>query len=70
MVDYLKRQIEPACKFGPGGDFFSYWPGRAGEQQEVSTNRLGRLLTSIGEIITTLMGLAPEQMRVAEESSL
>lgn len=70
MVDYIKRQIEPACKFGPGGDFVSHWPGRAGEPQEVSTNRLGRVLASIGEIITTLIGLAPEQMRVAEESIL
>lgn len=26
MNRYLREQIEPVCKFGPGGDFVSFWP--------------------------------------------
>jgi len=27
------NQVEPVCKFGPGGDFVSFWPDEPGDVQ-------------------------------------
>ena len=40
MNGYPCEQIEPACRFGPGGDFVSFWPGEAAVRTEPSLNPL------------------------------
>ncbi len=57
MESRLNKQIEPVCKFGPGGDFVSVWPPEFPESPRPVPNRLAKLLTSLSEIITTLLGL-------------
>jgi len=56
MDSRLDNQIEPVCKFGPGGDFVSVWPGEPQQSRQPSTNRLTKLLTSLSEMISTLLG--------------
>ncbi|GAH28442.1 unnamed protein product, partial [marine sediment metagenome] len=55
MDSRLDNQIEPVCKFGPGGDFVSVWPGEAQQSRQPLTNRLAKLLTSLSQIIPTLL---------------
>ncbi len=47
---------EPVCRFGPGGDFISDWPPEALDSPPGSRNGLTKLLGSIAEIITTVLG--------------
>jgi len=50
------ERIEPVCRFGPGGDFISVWPLESARAIQPSPNRLAKLLTSLSEIITALLG--------------
>jgi len=50
------KQIEPVCRFGPGGDFVSVWPPQASQPPQSSKKRLAKLLSSLNEIITALPG--------------
>ncbi len=43
------EEFGPICKFGPGGDFVSAWPGRSWPLAQ--ENGLGRLLAAIGEMM-------------------
>ena len=42
---------EPLCKFGPGGDFVSYWPGGHGGLPRPAAGALGSLLSRLAELI-------------------
>lgn len=51
MKDNLNN--EPICKFGPGGDYVSVWPGRRTSLPVSQTSRLTRLLGTIAEMLGT-----------------
>lgn len=48
------RQIEPLCKFGPGGDFVAAWPPERSKTSEMS-NLFVRLLESAFEVVAVLV---------------
>ena len=48
------RQIKPACRFGPGGDFVSVWP--INELPARPPNALAALLDTIGEVMNAVLG--------------
>ncbi len=50
------RDVGPLCKFGPGGDFISVWPKEPAGFYEQEGNSLARLLDSIGQIMTAMLG--------------
>jgi len=56
MENRLNKQIEPVCKFGPGGDFVSAWPKEPTSSLKPAPNRLAKLLNSIAEIINATLG--------------
>jgi hypothetical protein len=49
------RRCEPACRFGPGGQYVRPWPGEA----RGAADGLRALLTSIAEIGAVLLGSEP-----------
>ena len=49
------RQVEPLCKFGPGGDFAVAWQPDPPEVFEMS-NRLLRLLSAAFEVLVFVLG--------------
>ena len=51
-----KGHSEPVCRFGPGGDFISVWPGEYNASSQPSSSGLGKLLTLLGEMITAVLG--------------
>jgi len=56
MVAQRTRQVEPLCKFGPGGDFEVTWQPEPPEVFEVS-NRMLRLLSATLEVLIVLLGI-------------
>jgi hypothetical protein len=56
MVAQRTRQVEPLCKFGPGGDFEITWQPEPPEVFEMSS-RLIRLLSAAIEILIVLLGI-------------
>ena len=56
MVAQRTRQVEPLCKFGPGGDYEVTWQPETPEIFEIS-NRAIRLLSAAIEIIIVLLGI-------------
>jgi hypothetical protein len=54
MKPERNRQIEPLCKFGPGGDFVAAWQPEPLEISEMS-NRFVRLLQSVFEVFVVLL---------------
>jgi hypothetical protein len=57
FIDIAKReeiggsadgQIEPVCKFGPGGDYVSFWPSKPGRYGQ---SGLTRLLNKLAQLI-------------------
>jgi hypothetical protein len=44
-------RIDPVCKFGPGGDFVSNWPGKPVDYLKHSQSPLTKLLYSISKLI-------------------
>jgi hypothetical protein len=54
MTPDRNRQIEPLCKFGPGGDFVAAWRPEPLEISEMS-NRFVRLLQSVFEVFVGLV---------------
>ena len=50
------KQIEPVCRFGPGGDFVSVWPGEAVRSPGLWLSSFSKLTGSIAERITALFG--------------
>jgi len=55
MVAHRTRQIEPLCKFGPGGDFAVAWQPEPPEVSEIS-NRILRLLSAVFEALVVIIG--------------
>jgi hypothetical protein len=55
--DRFKR-IEPVCRFGPGGEFMSFWPENSLEfsSRQSWPNSLSKVLGSIARIISTKLG--------------
>jgi len=49
-------RIGPVCKFGPGGDFVTDWPGCRQESDANEPNALARLLATLGAIINNVVG--------------
>ena len=52
------RQIEPLCKFGPGGGFVATWSPEPLENPEMSS-RFVRLLESAFEVVAVLVEKGP-----------
>ncbi len=50
------ERIGPVCRFGPGGDFESVWPGDWMEQAAQPKNAIGRLLDVIAGMTDVLRG--------------
>lgn len=53
MIPDRKKQAEPLCKFGPGGDFVAAWEPEPSERPDV----LARLLGSAVEAFAAAFGL-------------
>jgi len=53
MKPERKRQVEPLCKFGPGGDFVAAWEPEPSERLQA----LARLLSSALEALAAALGL-------------
>ena len=56
MKNRSHNPFSPLCRFGPGGDFTSDWPGSEDYSTNISGNRLLRALKLLSEIITTAAG--------------
>jgi len=56
MKDDRNERTEPVCKFGPGGDYVSFWPPGSYELPRLSTNSLTKVLLSLSKIIENLVG--------------
>ena len=50
------ERIGPVCRFGPGGDYESVWPGEWMEQAAQPKNAIGRLLDVIAGMTDVLRG--------------
>ena len=60
----INRQVEPLCKFGPGGDFAVAWQPEPPEIFEMS-NRFLRLLSAALEVIVVIFGFKRTAAHVA-----
>ena len=56
MVAQRIEQVEPLCKFGPGGDYEITWQPEQAEFFEMS-NRALRLLSAALEVLIVLLGV-------------
>ena len=50
------ERIGPVCRFGPGGDYESVWPGDWMEQAAQPKNAIGRLLDIVAGMTDVLRG--------------
>ena len=50
------ERIGPVCRFGPGGDYESVWPGDWMEQATQPKNTIGRLLDVIAGMTDVIRG--------------
>jgi hypothetical protein len=55
IEDDRNERMEPVCKFGPGGDYVSYWPPESYELAQLSTNSLTKVLFSLSKIMENLV---------------
>jgi len=51
MDNHFDEQNEPVCRFGPGGDFVSFWPPRHSASRKAVPNSLALLLERLAKII-------------------
>lgn len=51
MNRFKNRSEKPLCKFGPGGEFVTDWPGGEMKAYKSNKNPLGKVLSTIAEII-------------------
>jgi hypothetical protein len=56
MDSHPQKQAEPGSKFGPGGDFLSFWPKEPTPSPKLEANTLTRLLYTIAEITNATLG--------------
>lgn len=59
MDGRFNKPTEPVCRFGPGGDFISVWPVESSQLSQSASNSLTKVLSSIAEIIATILGSEP-----------
>jgi hypothetical protein len=75
MDNHINQQIEPVCRFGPGGDFIFGWPSKPQASVYLS-NRFVKLLNSMNEILNALVGCgfdldsAPADVRTIPQQSV
>jgi hypothetical protein len=51
----------PLCRFGPGGDFVSYWPKGSGESYpELHENKLTKIIERLNRIISGIIQNQPD----------
>ncbi len=51
----------PLCRFGPGGDFVSYWPKGSGESHPESyENKLTKIIERLSQIISGMIQSRPD----------
>jgi hypothetical protein len=55
MENDRNERIRPVCKFGPGGDFISFWPPGSFELSQLSTNSLTKVLLALSKIMEKLV---------------
>jgi hypothetical protein len=53
MDNLSNEQNEPVCRFGPGGDFVSFWPKQNSTSRNAVPNSLALLLERLAKIINT-----------------
>jgi hypothetical protein len=53
MDNHFNKQNEPVCRFGPGGDFVSFWPKQHSTSRKPVPNSLALLLERLAKIINT-----------------
>ena len=53
MDNHFNEQNEPVCRFGPGGDFVSFWPKQHSASHKAVPNSLALLLERLAKIINT-----------------
>ena len=53
MDNLSNDQNEPVCRFGPGGDFVSFWPKQHFTSRKAVPNSLALLLERLAKIINT-----------------
>jgi len=51
MDNLSNEQNEPVCRFGPGGDFVSFWPKQHSPSRKAVPNSLALLLERLAKII-------------------
>jgi hypothetical protein len=56
METRKNEQIEPICRFGPGGDYMSFWPGQTVELSGFLATRVGKIIHSANEVLHALVG--------------
>ena len=56
MNSCLNEQNVPPCRFGPGGDFVSFWPVESPRSSALAPNQLAKLFRKISEIIGMVAG--------------
>jgi len=55
----FNTENEPVCRFGPGGDFTSIWPGKDAGSSLIRPNSLSKVLASIAQTMGIILGSAP-----------
>jgi len=64
------ERIEPVCKFGPGGDFVTDWPGSGQKLGANEPNAIARLLATLGAIINNMVGCEFQPNSFASQAEL
>ncbi len=65
MTKGFAEQNEPICRFGPGGDFISVWPGKSSDSISSKPNSLNKALGSIAELVALMLGSEPEGISIS-----
>jgi hypothetical protein len=55
MENDRNERIRPVCKFGPGGDYVSFWPAGSFELPQLSPNSLTKVLMGLSKIMENLV---------------
>ena len=56
MEEQKDKQIEPICRFGPGGAYTSSWPGKPVELRGFFVTRIGRIIHFANEFLYAFVG--------------
>ncbi len=47
----FENETRPLCKFGPGGEYVSSWPGNGKSYSQKNTNALSKVLSTVAGIL-------------------